>query len=81
MLVHSLYLRAPENMHDEEPIFLSEYNHLEESVRKKLVPGSPNDELTALHVHLQAAATLIPAVIGVCEHGTRLNVRPSRDFL
>lgn len=81
LLVHSLYLRAPENMHEEEPIFLSEYNHLEESVRKKLVPGSPKDEVAALHLHLESAARLIPSVIGLCEHGARLNVRPSRDFL
>ncbi len=81
LLVHSLYLRAPENMHDKEPIFLSEYNHLEESVRKKLVPGSPKDEVAALHLHLETAATLVPYVIGLCEHGARLNVRPSRDFL
>lgn len=81
LLVHSLYLRPPSSTQEEEPIFLSEYNHLEESVRKKLMPGSPKEEVDALHVHLEAAASLIRPVIGLCEHGVRLNVRPERDFL
>lgn len=81
LLVHSLYLRAPETIQDEEPIFFSEYNHLEESVRERLIPGPPKDELEALHLHLEKSATLMLSVIGLCEHGARLNVRTSRGLL
>ena len=78
LIVHSLYLRRIENDTDEESLFLSEYNHLEAAVRRKLLPGSPEEELRTLHEQLKQAASLVPAILGVAEHGARLNRREER---
>jgi hypothetical protein len=69
LLVHSLHLEAIQNQAGEEnPIFTLAYNHLEESVRRKLNPGTPLSELEFLHAHLKAAARLFPNAIELCEH-------------
>jgi hypothetical protein len=73
LLVHSLYLR-PLRENEEATdsggvaLFTSEFNHLEASLRKKLAPGTPNEEIDRLNVQLQKAAELYPAVLGLCEY-------------
>jgi hypothetical protein len=73
LLVHSLYLRPiQENEGATDPsgvaLFTSEFNHLEASLRKKLAPGTPSEEIDRLNVQLQKAAELYPAVLGLCEY-------------
>jgi hypothetical protein len=73
LLVHSLYLRPlreNEEAKDSDGValFTSEFNHLEASLRKKLAPGTPNEEIDRLNVQLQKAAELYPAVLGLCEY-------------
>lgn len=73
LLVHSLYLRPiqeNEGATDSSGValFTSEFNHLEASLRKKLAPGTPSEEIDRLNVQLQKAAELYPAVLGLCEY-------------
>ena len=69
LLVHSLHLQAIGDQSGEEnPIFTSAYNHLEESVHQKLKPGTPESELGVLHAHLALAAHQFPHMIELCEH-------------
>ncbi len=66
LLVHSLHLgeHVLEGIEDDgDSLYTSLFNHLEESVRKKLKPGSHSAELAQLHVHLAAAADLFPDVL------------------
>ena len=57
LLVHSLHL-SPMREIQEDQIFASAYNHLEESVKEKLRPGDKEWELNQMHEHLNAAASL-----------------------
>jgi|SRR5665213_2413432 len=73
LLVHSLHLEAIQAADDKEnAIFTSAFNHLDESVRKKLKPETPKSELECLHAHLSAAARLFSDVLGLCELRVRL---------
>lgn len=73
LLIHSLYLR-PLHGNDEATdsggvaLFSSEFNHLEASLRKKLAPGTPSEEIDRLNLQLQKAAELYPAILGLCEY-------------
>jgi len=66
LLIHSLHLRALTQSPDDDPIFIGAYNHIEESVRNKLKPGSTQDELGYVHSHLASAANLFHDVIDFC---------------
>jgi hypothetical protein len=71
LLVHSLYLRPLSDslpIDDGEVLFTSEFNHLEESLRRRLAPGTPTQEIERLNFQLAKAAELYPAVLGVCEY-------------
>lgn len=73
LLVHSLYLRPIEENEQATDssgvaLFTSEFNHLEASLRRKLAPGSPSQEIERLNVQLQKAAELYPAILGLCEY-------------
>lgn len=73
LLVHSLYLRpltqSDSSTEDNEAVlFAAEFNHLEESLRKKLAPGSPLEEMERLYLQVQKAAELYPAMLGLCEY-------------
>ncbi len=68
LLIHSMHLR-PIEPDDEDPLFVSAFNHLDSALRKKLAPGSMQDELNYVHEHLAAAATQLPNVLSVLEHG------------
>jgi hypothetical protein len=73
LLVHSLYLRPlaqNDSATDDKGAALLEFefNHLEQSLRKKLAPGSPSEEIGKLNLQLQKAADLYPAVLGLCEY-------------
>ena len=72
LLVHSLHLRSTPQLSEESPIFVSAYNHLEESVRNKLKPGTMKDELEYIHLHLQAAADLFTEIIDLCYLSAKL---------
>jgi len=65
LVVHSLHLGAIPEDKPPNPIFISAYNHLEETARTKLRPGTQEEELNHLHEHLRAAATLLPDAIEV----------------
>jgi len=82
LLVHSLHLGAIRGTKAKEnPIFTSAYNHLEESVHKKLQPESPESELGYLHEHLSIATRLFSPVIELCEHCAALTRKDiARDF-
>ncbi len=71
LLVHSLYLRPLAEAED-DPIFESEFNHLDASLREKLAPGSIDEELRQIHVHLSKAAQLFPDVLDLCEYSISL---------
>ncbi|MHB8066879.1 MAG: hypothetical protein ACYDIC_03150 [Desulfobaccales bacterium] len=73
LLIHSLHLRPVIEQSQEDPIFASLYNHLEESVRKKLKPGEPQQELESLHTHLSLAATHFYDAIELCEFATQVH--------
>jgi hypothetical protein len=70
LVIHSLHLR-PIQTEPEERIFESAYNHLEEKLRQKLKPGTPQQEVKRLHAHLRAAAELFPHVLTFCEQAVR----------
>jgi hypothetical protein len=81
LLVHSVHLEAIQSKAGgENPIFTSAYNHLEESVHRKLKPDTPESELAFLHAHLSAAAKLFPSMIELCEHCAASRLRTYRGF-
>lgn len=81
LLVHSVHLAAIESDEGEEnPIFTSAYNHLEESIHRKLKPDTPESELGFLHAHLAASASLFPEVMELCEHCVESRARIHRGY-
>lgn len=72
LLVHRLYLRPIQQPEDQE-VFDSEFNHIDEALRKNLAPGTPRQEIERMHGQLQKAAELFPSVLELCEHAA--NVR------
>jgi len=78
LLVHSLHLRPIPDEDKEDPIFTGAYNHLDTSVRKKLKPGSPSEELNRIHSQLQRVTELFPHVLSVCEIG--IDIRETHKF-
>jgi len=78
LLVHSVHLEGIQTAEGKEnPIFTSSYNHLAESVQRKLKPDTCEAELGFLHAHLGAASLLFPNVIDLCAHcaaGTRRDI-------
>ena len=71
LVIHSLHLQPIQTEAGRENIE-SAYNHLEESLRKKLRPGTPKQEVERLHAHLRAAAELFPHVLTLCEQAVKL---------
>lgn len=70
LLVHSLYLRDASQVGEgEEELFISSFNHLEETIKRKLKPGSIDQELKNLHTHLEIAATLFSDILFICSLG------------
>jgi len=81
LLVHSVHLGAIENDRGEEnPIFTSAYNHLDESIHRKLKPDTTGSELGFLHAHLAASAHLFPHIIELCEDCVATRVKSYRGF-
>jgi hypothetical protein len=77
LLIHSVHLQALVADKGNE-IFNSAYNHLDEAARRKLKPETPKLELESLHNHLDAAAVLFRAVLGLCELG--VNVKQEQKW-
>lgn len=71
LLIHSLHLRPVPQNSGEDEIFLSAYNHLDESVREKLRPRTMQAEIEHLHSHLCAAAEGITDTLDLCEEGIK----------
>ena len=71
LVIHSLHLQPIQTPAKGE-IFQSAYNHLEESLRRKLAPATPRQEVKRLQTHLRAAADLFPHVLALCEQGVNL---------
>jgi hypothetical protein len=65
--VHSLHLRPPEASID-EVAYKPMYNHLEEKLKAKLAPRTPDGEIEQLHVHLGKAAELFKSVLSLIEY-------------
>lgn len=63
LLVHSLHLRTMPESDYEDPIVVYAFNHLEEKMRKKLTPGSEQDEVGYLHSHFGIMTELFRDVI------------------
>jgi len=72
LIVHSLHLRPMPSTTNEDPIFTSSFNHLDESLRNNLKPTSLKEELEHMHSHLSAAAKLFADVLELCEIGANL---------
>lgn len=72
LLVHSLHLRAFIESDGQDPIYICEYNHLDEKMRNKLAPGTMEEELNYLHTHLSIAVNLFDDVLGLCEQGLEI---------
>ncbi len=70
-----LHLRPLEE-EENDPIFESAFNHLDTAVKKKLVPGSMQDELKNIHVHLSVAASHFPHVLSITERAAQVAFRP-----
>ena len=64
ILVHSLHLRAAKDSID-EVAFKPMYNHLEEKLKSRLAPRTPEEEVKQLYLQLSQAANLFPHVINV----------------
>jgi len=80
LLVHSLHLR-PVDTEEVDPIFETEFNHLDASLKRKLAPGSMEEELNNIHAHLAVAAKLFPAVLSLVEYsGRRIFKHQSENF-
>lgn len=75
LLIHSMRLR-PIEPNDEDPLFDSAFNHLDSALRKKLAPGSMQEELNNIHEHLANAAAQLPNVLSVLEHAAEIAFRP-----
>lgn len=70
LLVHSLYLRDTSKYGEgDEELFISLFNHLEETIKNKLKSGSAEEELKNMHTHLELAASLFPSVLSICNLG------------
>jgi hypothetical protein len=78
-IIHSLHLQ-PIQTEAEEKIFESAYNHLEESLRQRLRPGTPKQEVKRLHAHLLAAAELFSHVLTLCEQAVELPENSGRQL-
>lgn len=75
LLIHSMHLR-PIEPDDDDPLFDSAFNHLDIALRKKLAPGSMQDELNNIHVHLAVASAQLPNALSILEHGAITAFRP-----
>jgi hypothetical protein len=70
LIIHSLHLRArPVDSEAGDPLFDAAYNHLEQSMQRRLATGSRDEELAQLHRHLTQAASLFGYVLTLCEFG------------
>lgn len=70
LLIHSLHLRPVARETDGEMIDYL-YNHLDLSLRKKLEPGTIEQELGRIHQQLSAAASLFPDFLSLCEYASQ----------
>lgn len=67
LIVHSLHLQPLVDFSTDHELFESAYNHLEEKLINKLKPGKAEEEVTRLHLHLGAAASLFHHVLNLSE--------------
>jgi hypothetical protein len=70
LLIHSIHLRDTSNVGvGDEELYVSLFNHIEDTIKNKLKAGNIEQELHSLHSHLSAAATLLEDVIVICNLG------------
>jgi len=69
LLIHSLHL-SPMRGNQEDPIFTSEYNHLESNAKEKLRLKDKEWELNQIHEHLKTASALFSDSIELALLGT-----------
>jgi hypothetical protein len=73
LVVHSLHLSPNRDKVEEDPIFVSAYNHLDAAKRKKLKADTPARELDILHEHLKAAAELFELALDLAAMAPTVN--------
>lgn len=72
LLVHSMHLDDNADNRNDGSLFISEYNHLEESLKTKLKPGSAQEELERIHRHLYKFTDAFSSVLDLCEYGIEI---------
>jgi len=72
LLVHRLHLSSNYQIINDNPIFISDYNHLKNTIQNKLSPKNEQEEINILHSHLKKAADLFDDVIELCLIGAEL---------
>ncbi len=71
LIIHSISLKSYENYEDDDELFESNYNHLNVTVKRKLAPQKPKEELKQLHAQFSIATELFTKVLEISSWGAK----------
>ena len=71
LIIHSISLKNYENYEDNDELFESNYNHLNVTVKRKLAPQKPKEELKQLHAQFSIATELFTKVLEISSWGAK----------
>ena len=71
LIIHSISLKNYENYEDDDELFESNYNHLNVTVKRKLAPQKPKEELKQLHAQFSIATELFTKVLEISSWGAK----------
>jgi len=71
LIIHSISLKNYEDYKDDDELFESNYNHFDITIKKKLAPQKPEEELKQLLTQFNIATELFTKVIGICSWGAK----------
>ena len=71
LIIHSISLKNYENYEDDDELFESNYNHLNVTVKRKLAPQKPTEELKQLHAQFNVATELFTKVVEISSWGAK----------
>ena len=71
LIIHSISLKNYENYEDDDELFESNYNHLNVTVKRKLAPQKPKEELKRLHAQFSIATELFTKVLEISSWGAK----------
>jgi hypothetical protein len=71
LIIHSISLKNYENYEDDDELFESNYNHLNVTVKRKLAPQKPKEELKQLHTQFSIATELFTKVLEISYWGAK----------